>query len=229
MIVSALHDAGDYARYYALQSDDELSIQTIFWSEDEIQACTVEKNKRRSLKKQEQQRIAAALKERIKQRKEALPFSDAISTEICERIGSGELLTVICLDEHMPTVRRCNRWLRQSVEFKALFDESINDRLNVFEEDIIRISDDAAKDVEEVKSKGGTRRVLDPAKVTAAKLRIEVRRLHLKAARPSKWGESTTIVTKSEDGLDPASLSTEELERRIAELEEKERTVREVA
>jgi hypothetical protein len=48
----------------------------------------------------------------------------------------------ICVDDHMPTVRRVTQWLHNS-EFKALYDESINDRLTIFEEQIIKIADDA--------------------------------------------------------------------------------------
>jgi hypothetical protein len=61
--------------------------------------------------------------------------------------------------------------------------------------------------------------------VTAAKLRIEVRRLHLKAGRPQKWGETSTVITKS-DEEDVSTLSAEELERRIADLDDKARVCR---
>jgi hypothetical protein len=75
-------------------------------------------------------------------KKNALPYSEPLAIEICERISSGELLIDICVDDHMPTVRRVTQWLHNS-EFKALYDESINDRLTIFEEQIIKIADDA--------------------------------------------------------------------------------------
>ena len=40
-----------------------------------------------------------------------------------------------------------------------------------------------------------------------AKLRIEVRFRHLKALRPQRWGDSTTLITKSDDQFDPANLT----------------------
>jgi hypothetical protein len=62
--------------------------------------------------------------------------------------------------------------------------------------------------------------------IQGAKLSIEVRRLHLIAGKPAKWGSSTTLITKSDDGFDPANLSAEELEKQIAEFERKSKIVR---
>ena len=83
-------------------------------------------------------------------KKAAMAYSEPLALEICERISSGELLINICADEHMPTVRRCNQWLNESVEFKGLYGASINDRLNIFEEEIIQIADDAARDFKDI-------------------------------------------------------------------------------
>jgi len=121
----------------------------------------------------------------------------------------------------MPTVRRVHQWLRDHQDFRALFEQSLQERLSIFEEDLIRIPDEAARDYDEVKVKGVTRRVLDPAKITSAKLRVEVHRLHLIAGRPQKWGSSTTLITKSADDFDPANMSAEDLEKSILELEVK--------
>jgi hypothetical protein len=46
-----------------------------------------------------------------------------------------------------------------------------------------------------------------------------VRFRHLKAGNPGKWGEVQTLITK--DGNDTDNMSTEELEKKIAELERK--------
>jgi hypothetical protein len=161
----------------------------------------------------------------IEIRKNALAYSEPLAIEICERISSGELLIVICNDEHMPTVRRVTQWLKENGDFDALYKESINDRLAIFEEQIIQIADDASRDFKEVTRNGRTQRVPDGEAIARAKLRVEVRFRHLKAGRPAKWGDSTTIVTKSE-GEDYESMSTEELEKRIAAFEHKNRVVR---
>jgi hypothetical protein len=161
--------------------------------------------------------------------KSTLPYSELIAQEICERISCGELLINICLDEHLLTMRRINQWLREYDDFNSLYKESLNDRLNIFEEQVIQIADDSANDFKDVVRNGVKHRVLDAEAIARAKLRVEVRFRHLKAGRPQKWGDSTTLNLKSEDKLDTGNLSTEELEAKIASYEEKSRTVRSAA
>jgi hypothetical protein len=169
--------------------------------------------------------------ERLKQvqeQKEALPYSDALAQEICERIAVDELLINVCTDERLPTMRRCNQWLRDNPDFNALYTSAISDRLSVFEEEVIQIADDMSRDFRTVIKNSVERRVPDPEQVARAKLRIEVRFKHLKAGRPSKWGDVSTLITKNDDPFDTSNLSPEELERQIADIEQKSR-VRKVA
>ena len=110
-----------------------------------------------------------------------------------------------------------------------LYRESLNDRLDVWEEEVIKIADDAANDFKEVVRNGVKVRVLDGEAIARAKLRVEVRFRALKAGRPQKWGDSTTLNVKSDDPHDCSNMSTEELEAKIAGLEQKSRTVRSAA
>jgi hypothetical protein len=158
--------------------------------------------------------------------KSTLAYSEPLAIEICERISSGELLINICADEHMPTVRRVTQWLNESVEFKGLYGASINDRLNIFEEEIIQISDDVSRDFKNVVRNGRSTRVLDGEAIARAKLRVEMRLKHLRAYRPERWSEQSTLNLKQDDGFDPASMSAEELEKTIAAIEHKNRIVR---
>ena len=84
----------------------------------------------------------------------------------------------------LPTMRRCNQWLREHTEFNILYQSAINDRLSVFEEEVIKIADDMKHDFRTVIKHGQEKRVADPEMVARAKLRIEVRFRHLKAGRP---------------------------------------------
>ena len=159
--------------------------------------------------------------------KNNLPYSDEIAQEICERISAGELLIDICLELDKPTVRRCNQWMRDNAEFGVLFKESVQDRLNIFEEQVLQIADDMARDFREVVRNGKTIRVVDPEVIARAKLRVDVRFKHLKAGKPQKWGDSTTLITKN-DGENPAELSNEELERRLKDIDIKDRIMKAV-
>jgi hypothetical protein len=151
--------------------------------------------------------------------KESLPYSDQLAQEICERIAVGELLINICDDEHLPTMRRTNQWLREHTEFQQLYQSAINDRLSVFEEQVIQIADDMRRDFKTVVKNGLEKRVPDPEMVARARIRIEVRFRHLKAGRPQKWGDSSTLTVKNADPFDTANISAEELERQIADIE----------
>jgi hypothetical protein len=158
--------------------------------------------------------------------KNALPFSEPLAIEICERISSGELLINICADEHLPTMRRVTQWLRESSEFNHLCKESINDRLMIFEEEVIKIADDASRDFREVVRNGRPVRVIDGDAIARAKLRVDVGLKHLRAYKPSIWGEQSTLNVKQSDPNDIDNMSLDDLEKKIADLETKDRIVK---
>jgi hypothetical protein len=165
-------------------------------------------------------------KEQIKIQ-DKIAYTEDLATEICERISAGELLINICNDSHMPTVKRCNQWLKQNHDFMAIYKDSLNDRLSIFEEEVIKIADDAQLDLKEITKSGKTVKVQDAEVIARAKLRVEVRFRHLKAGRPGKWGDSTTLITKSDEET-IADMSLVDLEKVIADIESKERIVKPV-
>jgi hypothetical protein len=177
--------------------------------------------------KEKRDAIARELyKEQLKV-KDKIEYTEELATEICERISAGELLINICRDSHMPTVRRCSAWLKSESDFQALYNMAIADRLTIFEEEVISIADDAQNDLKEIVKAGKKIKVQDAEVIARAKLRVEVRFRHLKAGRPGKWGDSTTLITKSEDE-NIADMPLSELEKKIAELELKDRVVKAV-
>jgi hypothetical protein len=180
------------------------------------------------IKKQYEDEIARERRKEEAVIKNALKYSDDLATEICERISAGELLIRICEDSHMPTVRRCNQWLKSNPDFAGIYKEAVNDRLNIFEEEVVQIADDSTKDMKEIIRNGKTIKQADAETIARAKLRIDVRFKHLRAGRPGKWSETTTLITKDGDDFDPASMTAEELERTIADFEAKARVVKSV-
>jgi len=177
--------------------------------------------------RQEKERLERIALERVNKLnavKNTAPYSEKLAQEICERISIGELLICICHDDHMPTQRRCNQWLKEHADFAALYKESLNDRLSVFEEEVLYIADDMKNDFKTIVKNGKEQRVVDQEVIMRAKLRIEVRFRHLKAGNPQKWGETSTLITKGGNELD--NMSNDELEKKIAELEHKDRVVK---
>jgi hypothetical protein len=190
----------------------------IRWDDSELRALQRKVAEREAEARVEKERLA-----RVAIIKNALPYSEAIAQEICERISVGQFLINICLDEHMPTQRRCDQWLAQNEDFAQLYSVAINKRLNVFEDEVVTIADDSRNDYKLV-TKGKTeRRVFDAENVSRAKLRIEVRFRHLKAGRPQKWGDSQTIISKTSEDDIVSNMSDAELEKKLADIDAKDR------
>ena len=210
-------------RNWATATDEEVFAPKVYTvSDEDTDSFRRERAKRLEQRRLEQERVEQERSQRLNVFKNAVPYTDQLASEICERISSGELLTVICRDEHMPTMRRCQQWLKDHLEFQTLFNMSIQDRLFVFEEQVVEIADDMRHDFKTVIKNGKEKRVADPDMVARAKLRIEVRFRHLKAGRPQRWGDVSTLITKSDDPMDCANLSIDELEKRIADLDRKD-------
>jgi hypothetical protein len=209
--------------------DEELyNPDRVFWGgkEAENAAWKAEMVRRKEAKRMEQDRIAKERGARLHAIKNAIPYTEALAAEICGRISDGELLLRICVDESMPAVRRVNEWLKDHSDFKVLYDDAIKDRLTIFEEQIIEISDDMQNDFKTIVKNGKERRVVDPEVIARAKLRVDSRHKYLKAYKPERWGEQSTLNVKQDDSSDAANMTLSELEDKIAELEHKDRVVK---
>ena len=170
----------DYAlrfqiRDWANAPDEQVFASQVYTtSEEDTAAWRKERDRRLNEKRMEQERIERERFNRLNAIKNEMHYTDQLATEICERLSSGELLTVICREDHMPTMRRCQQWLKEYPESQALFDMSIQDRLFVFSEQVLEIADDMKNDFKTVIKNGKEKRVADPDMVARAKLRIEV-------------------------------------------------------
>ena len=128
----------------------------------------------------------------------------------------------------MPLIRLVNQWLKEHADFKVLYDNAIKDRLLIFEEQIIGISDDMQNDFKTITiiKIGKERRVVDPDVITRAKLRVESRYKYLKAYKPERWSEQSTLTVRNTEQNDIDNMSVDELEKKIAELETKDHIVK---
>jgi hypothetical protein len=171
---------------------------------------------------------AAKVKEyflREQARKDAIPFSEAIAIEICNRVSAGEFLINICKDDDMLTVRSVIQWKKERSDFRQLYDEAINDRLSIFEDEIVTIADDGSQDIKTITKGNKTTKILDGEVISRAKLRVDVRKAHLRAYRPERWAEQSTLnVNNNGDNVD--AMNIEELEKKIAEIDEKDNIVK---
>jgi hypothetical protein len=212
--------------------DFAIDPERIWWTDqpegrEAKRAYYAEKEELKRLYGLQEEAKAKAHFQREQARKDAIPFSEKLAVEICHRVASGEFLTVICKDEEMPTVRSVTQWKKEHHEFWVLYDDAIKDRLDIFEDEVVTIADESEKDFKFVKKGGKQVKVLDAEVISRAKLRVDVRKAHLKAYRPERWGEQSTLNVNNYDAMDPTNMSQEELEKVLQDLEEKESTVKE--
>jgi hypothetical protein len=160
-------------------------------------------------------------------RKEQIPFSESLAMEICNRVSAGEFLTIICKDEEMPTVRSVTQWKKDHKGFALLYDEAIRDRLDIFEDDLLTIADDSRQDIKTITKGNKVTKVIDGEVISRAKLRIDSRKAYLKAYRPERWSEQSTLNVNNYDAMNPDNMSDEELEKVMAELETKNSVLKE--
>jgi hypothetical protein len=160
-------------------------------------------------------------------RKEQIPFSESLAMEICNRVSAGEFLTIICKEPEMPTTRVVIQWKKEHKEFALLYDEAIRDRLDIFEYDLLTIADDSRQDIKTITKGSKVTKTLDGEVISRAKLRVDVRKAHLRAFRPERWSEQSTLNVNNYDAMDLDNMTQEEMDKKIAELESKEAVVRE--
>jgi len=212
--------------------DFAIDLNRVWWSDDagsqnEKREYYEQKAELKRLYELQEQAKAKAQFKREQARKDAIPYSEELCEEICKRISAGEFLTQICNDDHMPTVSRAIQWKKQHDDFGALYNMAVNDRLDIFEDEVVTIADETENDVKTVKKGNKTVKTVDGEVISRSKLRVDVRLKHLRAHRPEKWGEQSTLITKSVDETE--NLTMEELERKIADIDAKDSVPRMVA
>ena len=127
-------------------------------------------------------------------------YTEAVLTEICERLSKGEPLAAICRDERMPDDDTVRNWMEHPVR-GAEVSRAIGRAREAGEEWILaeckEIADDSRNDYIEALAEDGDERA-DAARfngehVQRSKLRIETRLKLLAKWNPKKWGERQTI------------------------------------
>ena len=119
-------------------------------------------------------------------------------------------------------MRSVNRWLKEHSEFNALHKDAVNDRLNIFEDQIVTIiADDGSQDIKTITKGNETTKMLDGEVISRAKLRVDVRKAHLKAYRPERWGEQSTLNVNNNEPSSIDTMAIDELEKKLADLEDK--------
>lgn len=147
-----------------------------------------------SLGKSELTSTALVEIERPARRKPGRPsiYSEAIATEICNRIMVGESLKAICRDAHIPDITTILNWLLRPApnEFVLRYKKAREMQAESFVDEIVDIADDAHGDHEIRIKPDGTYYVhVNAEGVNRARLRIQTRQWAAGRLAPAKYGD----------------------------------------
>jgi hypothetical protein len=146
---------------------------------------------------------------------EALPFTQEIADEICERLAKGESLRKICgaeRDDFIPGQTTVFKWLAENEAFAKQYARARELQADRFVDEIIEIADSPNATVGE----GGEPILRDPQR---DRLRVDARKWVASKLAPKKYGDKVAHVGGGEDDapiqtttrLDLTALSADQL------------------
>lgn len=132
-------------------------------------------------------------------------YTDTLAAEICSRISSGEKVTDICLDNHMPNPSTVYLWLAKNETFSEQYAKAMADRTWSMAEDILDISDNGANDWMERHHGEDVSWVTNGEALQRSRLRVDTRKWLMSKMQPKKYGEK---VSNEHTGLDGGPIKT---------------------
>jgi hypothetical protein len=143
-------------------------------------------------------------------------YTDAVASEICERLSKGEPLAVICRDEHMPGYRTVFDWQNTRPEFSAAIAHAREAGFDEIAAECLAIADHTANDTKFIASENGNERAVpDSEWISRSKLRVETRLKLLAKWDPKRYGDRLNL---DHSGEMKVTLTAEQRKARIAEL-----------
>jgi hypothetical protein len=119
-------------------------------------------------------------------------FTPAIAEEICERIGRGEPLTVICRDEHMPHRTTVAGWCRKHSDFGESFASARELGSDWIAAECLKIADMPLEGIRTKMGKDGEE-ITREDMLGHRKLQIETRLKRLAKWDPKRYGEKLDV------------------------------------
>jgi hypothetical protein len=140
-------------------------------------------------------------------------YNANIGAEICSRLASGEPITKITKDEHMPASATLYRWLASDAEFREMYEISRRDGAHTFAAQIVEIIDDEPMYVFDDK---GNKRV-DPGSIAQKRLKMDGRKWIAAKYLPKVYGDRT--VLQGDADADAVQLDVNIFDEMIKNLE----------
>jgi len=145
-------------------------------------------------------------------------YTADVGAEICARLASGEPITKITKDEHMPASATLYRWLASDSEFREMYEVSRRDGAHTFAASIVEIVDDEPLYVFDDK---GNKRV-DPGSIAQKRLKMDGRKWIAAKYLPKVYGDRT--VVQGDADADAVNVNINIFDEMIKNLELKRQT-----
>lgn len=152
-------------------------------------------------------------------------YTEDLANEICERIVNGESVVSIVKDEHMPVMSTVFYWLTKNEIFSEMYTEAKRLQAEKLADEIMDIADNSTNDWVETQ---GDDRAKDMYRVNGeainrSRLRVDARKWVAARLLPAKYGDRVENVISNKEGesFKLKKLSSDELMKRITELENK--------
>ncbi len=121
-------------------------------------------------------------------------YTPKLFAEICERLGGGEPLAVICRDEHMPHDTNVRRWCDADEQLALAIADARARGFDALAHECLEIAEDGSRDyIERENADGSKQEVFNSEHVQRSKLRIETRLKLLAKWDPKRYGDRQQV------------------------------------
>jgi hypothetical protein len=122
-------------------------------------------------------------------------YTEAIATEICQRLADGESLNSICKSDHLPAVSTVISWtIDNRGGFSERYARAREIQLDRVADEILDLVDDSRNDfVERASNNGDVATVFDREHVDRIRLRVDTRKWLLTKLKPHRYGDKVDL------------------------------------
>jgi hypothetical protein len=137
-----------------------------------------------------------------------IPYTRQIEDVILGELRSGRTLTDICRDPDMPHVRSVQNWLEEDRHgFAARYKQARDMGCNIMADEAVDIADDRSNDwIVRTNEDGTLEAILDPERVSKARLRYQARRWRVSKLLPRIYGDRLDLSATQDGGESWADL-----------------------
>lgn len=130
-------------------------------------------------------------------------FTQELLTEICDRLSTGEPLTVICRDDHMPSDRTVRNWMKRD-DVSSAIAHAREVGFDALAAQCLEIADETSND-DKWGGESGDVRMANSEWISRSKLRVETRLKLLAKWDPKRYGDKVAL-TGGDDGDKPLTV-----------------------